>query len=340
MTSCLENKSVLFFCVQTFGIEKKIIRGLSKRGISVTYFDERPSNSFLVKAILRINRGFLRRRVNSYYSKILQEVKNANHDYLLVVRGEIVPKWFLMEIRRYTPQMTLIFYTWDSFANNPNAQEILGMFHKKLSFDDLDCLKYNLELRPLFYEDDIIEGLHSTKFSYDLAFVGTLHSRRYQLFQAFISKSFSTDNGKIFAYFYIQNRLVYWYKRFLLREFGSVPNEYLHYKSMTYDEMLSVYSKSKSVLDINHPNQSGLTLRTLETIALKKKLLTSNEHLIKYRFYRKEAFFIIKQRKGNNVHDFLRQDYKFPEEFYYPLSLNGWIDSVFIACEDRSFWMK
>jgi hypothetical protein len=340
VTSYLKNKSVLFFCVQTFGIEKKIIKGLSKRGVSVTYFDERPGNSFFVKAILRMNSGLLKRLVNSYYSKILDEVKYTHYDYLLVVRGEIVPRWFLLEIKKCSPQMTLIFYTWDSFANNPNAQEILEIFHKKFSFDDVDCLKHNLKLRPLFYESDVNEVFRSAKISYDLVFIGTLHSRRYLLFQDFILNNLSSSNARIFAYFYIQNKFVYWYKRFVLREFGYVPNEYLHYESMAYEEMLSIYSKSKSVLDINHPAQSGLTLRTLETIALKKKLVTSNENLFKYRFYRSEAFFIINEKSRDTFDEFLKQDYAFPEQYYYPLSLDGWIDSVFISCEDRSFWLN
>jgi hypothetical protein len=109
---------------------------------------------------------------------------------------------------------------------------------------------------------------------------------------------------------------------------------------MAYEEMLSIYSKSKSVLDINHPAQSGLTLRTLETIALKKKLVTSNENLFKYRFYRSEAFFIINEKSRDTFDEFLKQDYAFPEQYYYPLSLDGWIDSVFISCEDRSFWLN
>ena len=42
-------KKILFFSVQTFNLEKDIVKQLEKHGALVTYFDERPANNNFTK---------------------------------------------------------------------------------------------------------------------------------------------------------------------------------------------------------------------------------------------------------------------------------------------------
>lgn len=69
----LRGKNILFLCVQTFNLEKDIIQQLEKHGAHVTYFDERPSNSNLIKGLIRLKRNHLtkesRSTMNAFYSK-------------------------------------------------------------------------------------------------------------------------------------------------------------------------------------------------------------------------------------------------------------------------------
>ena len=39
------------------------------------------------------------------------------------------------------------------------------------------------------------------------------------------------------------------------------------------------------MLDVNHSAQTGLTMRTIETIGAQRKLITSNRHVVDYPFY-------------------------------------------------------
>ena len=50
---------------------------------------------------------------------------------------------------------------------------------------------------------------------------------------------------------------------------------------------------SKAVLDIVQEGQIGLTIRTMETLCLHKKLITNNKDIVNYDFYNKNNIFII-----------------------------------------------
>ena len=71
---------------------------------------------------------------NKYYKKILSEIADKNYDYLLVNRGEIVPEFFLQDLRNTQPNCQFIFYTWDSFANHTHPTTILKYFDKNKEY--------------------------------------------------------------------------------------------------------------------------------------------------------------------------------------------------------------
>ena len=108
----LKNKKVLFFSVKTFGIEKEIIAKLNYFGASVDFFDERPSNSIFVKGLIRLKKNLYKRQIKKYYEKILLEIKENFYDFLLVNRGEVIPQFFLKELKKKQQKCFFIFYTW------------------------------------------------------------------------------------------------------------------------------------------------------------------------------------------------------------------------------------
>ena len=67
----------------------------------------------------------------------------------------------------------------------------------------------------------------------------------------------------------------------------------MSFKSLSSNEIVSYYDRSNIVLDISHPGQSGLTMRTFETIGAGKKLITTNADIKNYPFYNPENIFNI-----------------------------------------------
>lgn len=67
----LENRNILFFSAQAFGYQNEIRAEMERMGARVDYFDERPANSFAVKAAIRINRNLLARYIDRYHARII-----------------------------------------------------------------------------------------------------------------------------------------------------------------------------------------------------------------------------------------------------------------------------
>lgn len=334
----LSNKKILFLSVQTFNLEVEIKNKLQEFGAQVTYYDERPANNNFIKGIIRLNRSLVKKIIDKYYKKILLEIADKNYDYLFVNRGEIVPEFFLQDLRNTQPNCQFIFYTWDSFANHTHPATILKYFDKKSTFDPKDAFQYKINFRPLFYLDAFKNITHLTQ-SYDILFLGTAHSDRYKI--SSLVKAWAEGNSLVcFCFYYMHGKFVYLYKKLFDKTFKQFEYNQLSFKSLNINQIIDLYQRSKVILDINHPHQKGLTMRTFEAIGAKRKLITTNKEILKYPFYNEENYFIIDRNDIKLNLDFFKSEYQeIDSKLYEKFSLEGWLFNIFVDAEE-SFWNK
>jgi len=334
--SQLLNKNILFFSVQTFDLEKEIKRKLESFGASVYYFDERPANNNFSKGIIRIKRSLYQKKIDAYYKAILEKTKSVAFDYLFVNRGEVVPAFFLEELRLQQPDCIFLFYTWDSFTNHHHPTTILKYFDRKATFDPKDAIKYDIGFRPLFYLDRY-KNITVDSSEYDVLFLGTAHSDRYRISSA-VSKWAEQKGLRMFSYYYMHGRLVYFYKRLFDKTFKQFDYRKLSFTSLKTDQIVKLYQQSKVILDINHPNQNGLTMRTFEAIGAKRKMITTNGEVVKFPFYNENNVCLIDRNDIVLKDEFFRSEYQpLDDELYEKLSIEGWLYNVFLNGEE-SFW--
>lgn len=334
----LNKKNILFFSVKTFGLELKIISKLQSFGANVKYYDERPSNSIYAKGIIRIKRGLYQKNINQYYNSILESNIELNYDYLFVNRGEVVPEFFLIEFKKNNPNCIFIFYTWDSIGNHSHPKNIIKYFDRKFTFDHEDAMNYNLGFRPLFFLDEFVFKNQSTNIKYDLIFLGTAHSDRYKI-SSWFKQWCNYNNLTMYCYYYIQGRLVFLYKKIFDKSFGNIAYKKLSFKSLNINDIVGLYESSNVILDINHPNQKGLTMRTFEAIGLNKKLITTNENIRKYQFYNPNNIFIINRNNLEIDNNFFNSSYQpIIPDLYNNCSMEGWLTCLFIESQS-DFWL-
>lgn len=334
----LRGKRILFFCVQTFNLEKDIIEQLEKHGAIVTYFDERPKNNNFTKGMIRLNRGFLEKKINNYYTTILDNLKEEKFDFLFVNRGEVVTRDFMQKFIKIQPNCKRIFYTWDSIGNHSHCVEILDCFHKRFTFDQNDAKKYKLGFRPLYFTDRFREIYNSEiEKVIDLLFLGTAHSDRY-IVSSNIAEWCKNQGLNAFNYYYMQGRFVYFFKKFFDRTFFKFDYKKLSFKSLNNTEIVEFYTKSNVILDISHPGQSGLTMRTFEAIGSGKKLITTNENIVNYPFYNPNNIYVIRRDIVELDIDFFSKEYQpLSIDLYEQCSLDGWIKDIFIG-DETNYW--
>ncbi len=337
----LKNKNILFFSVQTFNLEKEILSKLQQLGANVDYYDERPSNNNFTKGIIRLKRDLLQIKINKYYNKILHDTGVKKYDYLFVNKGEVVPEFFLSEFQKQQPQCQCIFYTWDSFSNNKNALAILKYFHKKFSFDSDDAVKFGLKFRPLFYLDfyQDVDISSKAEIQNDLLFLGTAHSDRYRISNNIVDWC-NKNSIRAYCYYYMQGRLVYFYKKLFDKTFKEFDYKKLSFESLKAKDLFHLYQSSKVILDINHPGQKGLTMRTFETVGARRKMITTNSEIRKYKFYDPNNIFIIDRENIVLNKEFFESEYKdIDVALYERMSLKGWLTCLFVESEPN-IWIE
>jgi hypothetical protein len=216
---------------------------------------------------------------------------------------------------------------WDSFKNKTNTPHLLEYFDFKYSFDLVDSQNYDLNYLPLFYIDSYSSFIKKDNFLYDISFIGTAHSDRIAIAKKVVKQ---LGTNKYFFYFYFQSKILYYYNKIVNKHFKDVFKTDICFNSIDKILLNQVLENSKVVLDIQHFDQEGLTMRTFEMIGAKKKLITTNKNVALHDFYNSNNICILDRKKLEINSDFLVSDYiDLPKEIYEKYSLHSWIKTIF-----------
>ena len=80
-------------------------------------------------------------------------------------------------------------------------------------------------------------------------------------------------------------------------------------KNIPYTEVQRRTARSKAILEVMQSGQVGCTLRALESLFLRKKLVTTNLEIQKEAFYNSNNIFIWGKDPTNRLYDFINSPY-------------------------------
>lgn len=325
----LNNKRILFLSANLFGYQKEIKQCIEQQGAIVDYFDERPSNTFFVKALIRINRNLISKYIDNYHSKIIKKTCTNKYDFIFITKGESISVETLRQIKYTHSSAKLIIYHWDSIANNKNAINTLPLFDRIFSFDKPDCTKLGIEFLPLFYLNDYrCIADKSLPKPIDLLFIGTVHSDRHRFIQN-IAKQIESRGLKSFLYFYFPSPLLYYKTKLSDKTLANTTMHDFFYKPLTKQQIIDLYQQSQIIIDVQHPKQTGLTMRCIEALGAKKKMITTNTHIKEYDFYNKNNILIVDRNNPVITDHFINSPYQeISNAVYKKYSIENWIQTI------------
>jgi hypothetical protein len=324
----LTNKRILLFAPNAFGYEHEIKSKMEAMGASVDYFDERPSNTFLTKALIRINRALLNRKIAQYYNGISRQVRRNDYDCIIFISSESVSRPILTRLKAEHPRASVILYLWDSVRNKKNVLPILNDFDRVLSFDRDDAKKYGFVFRPLFYIDDYRQMTGSANPRYDALFVGTVHSDRY-IFVKKVQQQLHLLGKTLYAYFFFRSVVLYYKKRLLDSTYRKTRISDFRVTAIDKSTLLQLVADSTCLVDAQHPNQTGLTMRTIESLGAHRKLITTNAAIKGYDFYNPNNILVVDRANPAVSAEFFATPYqKPPKEVYDRYSIGSWVSEV------------
>lgn len=323
---------VLLIMPRFFNYPHIITEELEKMGYEVDFFDDRPSTNAWVKAAIRINRNLISRYIKSYFNKVMETVRVKKYDIVFLISGQSLSfsEAMIEEIKRTQPDARFLLYQWDSQTNFPYIKQVQKHFDKCYSFDRRDIDETpNLKFLPLFYSNEYEEiGKNKQdEFKYDFCFIGTAHPKKYR-FIKLMSEQLKSVYPSQFIYFFFPSKIVFFYRKIMNRELRKSHMKEFHYVPLKGKQMHKIYECSRCVLDSAQEGQLGLTIRVIEALGAKKKLITTNKDIISYDFFHPENIYVYDGKIDyNNV--FFRKDYReLDEEIYKKYSCRSWLSEI------------
>lgn len=331
--SSLAGARVLLIAPRFFGYDEAIARELERCGARVERMADRPYEKAWFQGAARVAPALVQRLIEAYYRRRLAEIGPVAFDHVFVLNGQTVSRRLLERLRAAHPQARFTFYLWDSLFNRPTALATLPLFDRAFTFEHDVAAAHGMRFRPLFFDQHTRETT-AEPIAYDISFVGTGHTDRNQVV-ARLDRSLPAKVRR-FWYLYLQARWVLWVYKATTPWFAEAKPADFRFTTLSRAESQQVFEQTRAILDIEHPRQSGLTIRTLEVLGAGKKLVTTNAAIRDYAFFDPARIEVIDRRDPHVPEAFLQGEIApLAPEVRDRYSLAGWIEELFSE-EDRS----
>lgn len=279
-----------------------------KRGIEVAQvYKSSPDFLRLIRRIqLELKISWIKPWLNPWFRKLGQ------FDTIILHASKITPL-VAKFIRNSQPNMRIIIWYWNPVDKTIPISEFTKYNCEVWSFDEEDCKKYGLKYNTQYYFNDF--KLDYFEIKQDVFFVGADKGRMDTL----LSLKNRMDNLAISNNFHITSSGE-----------KKKDSEHIYKERINYEEVLKQIASSKAILDIVSEKQSGLTLRPLEALFFKKKLITNEISIVSRDFYQKENIFILGIDKLENLSVFLETPFvEVSRNILERYDINSWLDRFF-----------
>ena len=208
-------------------------------------------------------------------------------------------------IKKKNKNIKCIFWYWNSLIeynnkiiNDKNIDEIW-------SYNRFDAEKYNLKYNPQFYFLNDKNFSNNNKNNCEKAmFLGRNKGRERDI--NYVKELLEKNN--------------------IICDFTIIENES---HKIDYNEYFDRIKQTDIIVDISANVLSGLSLRPLEAIFLKKKLITNNQDILNYKFYNSNNIFVIGIDDNRKLNSFISSEYQDIDSTiinYY--SYESWLERI------------
>ncbi len=303
-----------------WGFNKKIADYLIQKDIEVTFLDTN-SIKYIYKSKMErvgnfLNKVFLGKNIKKdYLNRTLIKMINElpKQDYVLMVNPGLFRKDILALLRAKTNQ--LIAYNYDSLARIPLPENHDTLFNKIFSFDINDVKKHSYLslLTNYIYLDKHINTIPKNK-----AFMILSKSHEREIILSKIADILDANNLN--------------YEFIVANPATKKVNKKIHLteQHIKLDTVIEKMKEAEILIDLVRQNQTGLSFRIFEAMALHKKIITNNTTIKDYDFYNENNILVIDNENITIPETFLNSEYQpLSEELYQKYTLDNFTKTVF-----------
>lgn len=319
-------KNLLLILPKYFGYENYLKKEFEAKGYNVKTIYENIGNvSIWYRIGIFLSKAWKIKILDSYYNKEIGKIA-CNISIIIVIRGSTLTQKAICKIKQKWPKASWTLYQWDSIKNNQNAKCIAPFFDRVLTFDMDDARNKGWVYRPLFY---IPKLCNETIKDLDFTYVCVLHSDRAQIFNKL--KQIEKKRGMSCFMHMFALKITYFRHKYVMKDpsYKDIKSEDVKFYKLSLEETNQKYNRSKIVVDYTHPNQNGYTMRTIESIGHKCKIITNNQRIKEADFYNENNILIFNGTDVIIPEEFLNSDYQeYPQTVLYKYNIKSFINDL------------
>lgn len=328
----MTGKNIVFIAPEFFTFHKQIHARLEELGNKVYFIPDRPSQKALIKILIRKSRFILNSYLNSFFENRAGQIPADDIHEVFIIRGEGLTAKALRTLRARFKNARFQLYLWDSVQRSPGCQDLIPLVDRTWTYDLRDAKRYpEFKFTPNFYTLPVTRNFTAAprdNFRWDLAFFGTVHADRLKVICQLTKQM--PSNTRFYRFFYFQSPIMYYFRKIFDPAFACFPKQELSLKPKFGKDWDEIVSCSSAILDVQHPEQGGLTIRTLESLALGFKVVTTDTSITEYEFFNPEQILVIDRKNPMVDPAFLSQPNNFPvHPKITELELTPWLGKVF-----------
>lgn len=322
MKSKFVNKNVLIIMPKYFGYEKEICKTVQAEGGNVRLVYENVDYiSIFYNLLLKCFSGSKTKILYRYYNRKIGEFKP---DVVIVIRGSMLYEPIIKEMVDRFSNAKFYMYQWDSIQNNKNAEVIAKYFDKVSTFDIDDAKAKDWNYRPLFY---VLDSDRTKKRKYDFTYICSLHSKRLG-----ILKDLKKKYGNYCNYLYVFSGFLHYVMQKYVKHnesFTGVKENEIRFKPLSLYDTNKILADSNIVIDYTHPQQTGFTMRTIESIGHRCKLVTNNDKVYDSDFYLSNNVYVYDDEDFFVPQDFVDSPYQeLDKDIYTKYGIGQWLEDI------------
>jgi hypothetical protein len=247
-----------------------------------------------------------------------------------VIKGEALTVAAIRRLQKALPDACFTIYFWDSYGNMPkDSFDKVALFDRAFTFDPVDAISdKRLIYRPLFFVEEQV-NLPAVKQDIDLLFFGTAHDDRYSILKRIEN---ALPHGIRFAkVLYIPSKGIYYFRRCFDPAFRRARRDEFIFSPLSKQNIMSLVARARAVVDIERVVQTGYTMRSIETIAAGRKIISTNARMAEADFYHENNVAVIDRRNPCVDPGFLESPFVMPQQqIRQRYTLSSWLDDVLV----------
>lgn len=319
----MENiKKIFIISRKLYGYEKIIKRELEKQNYKVTFYDYDEAKKYrkIKNPFFKLYNNLILRKLFGVNLKNIMEEKGRlrdlskldnNYDVIIKI-GRVFIKEEVKLLKEKGKK--LICHYWDTISYDELDKFELDKkyFNKISSYDQENCKEFKLKYLPNFYFEEETIMKKELKDIYCITSDFTKKELLERINEYCIKNKIKADINLVDEKL-SQNK----------------SNIKILERGIELEQMIKECKETKAILKIIRDRNRAPSMRTMDCIGLRKKLITNNKSIIKEDFYNSNNILIIDENNINIPNEFFLTPYEeLSRNIYEKYNLKNWLKEL------------